>query len=1307
MADATERIGATRRLHHFFERQCDAAPDVPALVCDGQRMSYAALDARANRLARHLSRRGLRPGGRAGILLDRSVHTYAALLAVLKCGAAFVPIDLSFPRERIAFLAADAELDLLATTSAFADSVAGAGCKTIFLDRDAATIASQPSQRLLVPDEEDALCYIIYTSGSTGRPKGVAVNHSSVCNFLSVCMPIYGVGPGDRVYQGMTISFDFSIEEIWPTFAAGATLVAGPTDHRRLGPALAEFLIAQRVSVLCCVPTLLATLDRDVPGLHTLLVGGEACPRDLVKRWSRPGRRMLNTYGPTETTVTATWAELRPDRPVTIGKPLPTYTVHILDDALRPVRSGESGEICIGGPGVACGYVQRPELTASLFVADRFDGRPGARLYRTGDLGRFTHDGEVEFLGRIDSQVKVRGYRVELAEIEAILLESAEVENAVVALVPGDAGEELAAYLTLRDRTTDTEDLKRRLHTALRGRMPAYMVPAFLEVLDALPTLPSGKADRSRLPLPVSPRLGADASVRVPAATPRERELAAAWGAAFGRTDLSVEADFFEDLGGHSLLAALLVSKLRQSPELRHLALRDVYAHPTIRSLARHSEATTTLPKGSTPDRADRPAPLRHPSRRVLLCGVVQVVSLYLLWVLLGAPLALQLSRGVRTPMALLAAAALTVIASMVFAVLLPLAAKWLLIGRFRPGRWRLWGWFYCRWWLVRKLLEMAPLDLLSGSPLLPLYLRLLGTRIGAGCHIGTGRIHLPDLVEIGAGASLGYGVEVQPFLVEDGWLSLAPIRLGDDSFVGTNSLILLGGSVGRGARLLEQSLVARNQAIPDGETWAGSPSERRDGDALLDEMGSEARTARRWPPSLWLGFLVGLVALELLPLAASLPGLLFAFTFADGDLTRGLVAAPVAGLSFVLIACALVAAGKRLILWRIRPGTYPLNSLFGLRKWLVDKLMMSSLAMTNTLYATLYTLPWLRLLGAKVGSRSEVSTVSHIDPDLLVLGRESFVADLAVIGAARYHAGRIALGPTQLGCRCFVGNAALVPGDTRLADGTLIGVHSVPPAESAAPGTSWLGSPAIFLPRRQSSGSFGESVTYHPPARLVAARLAVEFFRVVLPAVLLNAAVLLGTLASQRLANVLPPLALTAVLPLLYLASAFLVVGSVVALKWLTVGRYRPRVEPLWSHFVWRTELITGLYESAAAPALFRWLTGTPLLPLFLRLLGARIGRRVYLETTFLTEFDLVRVGDDAAIGGSTSLQTHLFEDRVMKMSAVTVGPGCTVGPRAVVLYDSSMGAGSELDGLSLLMKGESLPPDSRWRGIPARLAE
>lgn len=549
-----------QRLHQFFERQCDAAPDNLALICGEESFSYLELDVLANKLANYLVHQGLGVGNRIGILLDRSVHTYVSLLAALKCGAAFVPLDPSFPADRINFIASDASLDLLLTTSKFSDTTANLCCPVLALDTATRAIASEATTRIaLAPSNEDDLCYIIYTSGSTGRPKGVAVNHFSICNFISVCTPIYGVTESDRVYQGMIIAFDFSIEEIWPTFAAGATLIAGPTDQRRLGSELAEFLIEQEVTVLYCVPTLLATLDRDVPSVRTLIVGGEACPQDLVKRWSRPHRRILNTYGPTEATVTALWTELTSDRPVTIGVPLPTYSVYLLDDDLRLVTPGEPGEICIGGVGVARGYVNLPEMTAAKFIPDPFAPDSQARLYRTGDLGRLSANGEIEYLGRIDNQVKIRGYRIELTEIEAVLLEDLEVENAIVSLVPGNAVQELAAYITLRAPSNDPSDLKHRLQTALRDRLPSYMIPAFIEILDVLPTLPNGKVDRSKLPLPTSSRLNFSSGNRIAPATPLEQELAAAWNYIFRYDNVSVEDDFFNDLGGHSLSAAQVI----------------------------------------------------------------------------------------------------------------------------------------------------------------------------------------------------------------------------------------------------------------------------------------------------------------------------------------------------------------------------------------------------------------------------------------------------------------------------------------------------------------------------------------------------------------------------------------------------------------------------------------------------------------------------------------------------------------------------------------------------------------------------
>ena len=384
---------------------------------------------------------------------------------------------------------------------------------------------------------------------------------------------------------------------------------------------------------MCCVPTLLATIERDIRTLRTLLVGGEACPADLIERWSKSGRRMLNTYGPTETTVTATWTELRAGKPVTIGRPLPTYSVHILDDQLHRVSDGAGGEICIGGPGVAVGYVNRPELTAERFIADPFAAVPGARLYRTGDLGRWMPDGEIEFLGRIDNQVKIRGYRIELGEIEAVLREETDVTGAVVNVASGDSNvQELVAYITANGAAAQTT-LRQRLHEALKRRLPAHMVPAFIEIVKSLPVLASGKADRSRLPAPISARLGAGggADVVLPASL-LEKELAGAWSRVFGHPVISVEADFFLDLGGHSLFAARMISDLRHNPALHQLAMADLYAHPTIRGLARHIASHPAHAAAQTAP------PLRHGNLRVWTCGLTQLVMLYLAFLVLGAP---------------------------------------------------------------------------------------------------------------------------------------------------------------------------------------------------------------------------------------------------------------------------------------------------------------------------------------------------------------------------------------------------------------------------------------------------------------------------------------------------------------------------------------------------------------------------------------------------------------------------------------------------------------------------------------------
>jgi carbonic anhydrase/acetyltransferase-like protein (isoleucine patch superfamily) len=390
-----------------------------------------------------------------------------------------------------------------------------------------------------------------------------------------------------------------------------------------------------------------------------------------------------------------------------------------------------------------------------------------------------------------------------------------------------------------------------------------------------------------------------------------------------------------------------------------------------------------------------------------------------------------------------------------------------------------------------------------------------------------------------------------------------------------------------------------------------------------------------------------------------------------------------------------------------VRPGNYDLHSGFILRKWYVDRLMSMGLDLLAPLYATLYLAPWFRLLGARLGAWAEVSTAGSGCPDLLDIGEESFIADCVSFGPPRVDLGRVTLAATQVGRRAFVGNSALIPAGTFLGESVLVGVLSVPPndpAEAARVDSAWLGSPAIDLPRRQASTAFGEETTFRPPKRMILLRAFIEQFRVLAPVtgfVVLTSLLLTGMTEIED-AHSLWAAALS--LPILYLLGGILACLFVVAVKWLVIGVYRPGEKPLWCSFVWRTELVSGLHENLADSWLLRLLLGTPFVPVYFRLLGARIGRRVCMESTWLTEFDLVKLGDEVNLNADCTLQTHLFEDRVMKMDRIDIDSGCSVGTDSVVLYGSRMESKSVLGDLSLLMKGEMLPEGTRWEGSPAR---
>ena len=1304
------------RLHELFETTADTHGERIAAEMGQQALTYRELDTRANRIAHVLRARGAGRGCYVGLFLPRSLDVYAALLGILKAGAAYVPLDPDYPAERVSQILEDSGAKLLVSVSGMAVRLGQGKYSSLLLDVEGAVLDAQTTNR--IPRTQTSLaaedpCYAIFTSGSTGRPKGVAVPHRAACNLVRAEGQIFGVTPQDRVFQGFSIAFDASVEEVWLAFHAGAALVAGSAEAVRSGPELPLHLARAGVTVFSTVPTLLSTFEADIPGLRLLILGGEACPPDLVRRWATPGRRMVNTYGPTEATVIATYADLAPDRSVTIGRAVPNDRVYVLDEQLRLVPPGQQGELCLSGAGLALGYLGRPDLTAERFVANPFaDGPYSERIYRTGDLVRFDANGALEFLGRIDEQVKIRGFRVELGEIEVALREQPEILSAAVALQKDDGPDRLVAYVVPRDGAAFDEDA---LRAKLRARLPIYMVPALIEAIEVLPTLASGKVDRKRLPAP-KPRAS---KARTEAQGPRteyERRLADSWGRLFHREDVDLAEDFFLDLGGHSLLAAIMVSELRKHPGFESLSVPDVYAFPTLQTLAAELEirAARKGPDASRPDTL--PTPVSKLGRA--FCHLGQYGGLYpilgyfgLQWLAPYLAYSWMIDNDFSRAGALLAAfAGLLCLYPAMY--LLSVILKWTILGRIKPGVHRVWGFYFWRWWLVNRLLSATPTGYLVGTPFYCAYLRLMGARVGRDAYFATDSIRAFDLLSVGEDTSIGVDARLEGFVIEGGLLKIGAIELGNRCYIGARSILGLDVCMEDGSSLSELSLLAAGTRIPAGQRWIGSPARPLplgEKDRLRAETPAhKVSRARKLAFGVFYGLGAFLVPISFL--AAIMPGMLLLneLWIEMPGYFGYLWAVPLAALSYIILLALEILVVKWILLGRVRPGTYDTYTGFYLRKWFIDQFMEVSLDLLAPLYATLYLNPWYRALGARLGARAEISTAGAATPDLLSIGEEAFIADAVSLGTPTYDLGRMTLQHTSIGTRAFVGNSAIVPNGTELGDLALVGVLSAPPLdplEAQRSDASWLGSPAIYLPRRAHAGGFKEEETFRPTKRLIALRLFIEFFRVLLPATGFALLTCLLLTAMTELETWFGLGAAVALFPFLYFLSGVFSCLFTIGMKWALMGRYRPTEKPLWCSFVWRTELISALHEGFADPWILRMCLGTTLVPIFFRLMGTRIGRGACMETTWLTEYDLISLGDDVCLGSDCTLQTHLFEDRVMKMSTITLDSGCSVGADAVVLYDTRMEAGSSLGELSLLMKGEVLPAHTHWEGSPARL--
>jgi len=579
-------------------------PDAPAVVAGETSLTYGELDARANRLVAHLQGMGVGPDGLVGVCLGRSVDLAVALIAVLKAGGACVPLDPAYPGDRLAWMADDASLVAVVTRSGLVDRLPGVTAPLIRVDVDAAGWAGTAVTAPVRTSSPEDLGYVIYTSGSTGRPKGVMLTNRGLVNHHRAVVELYGLGPGDRVLQFCSIGFDASVEEMFPTWAAGATVVFRPDDAPLLGRGWLAWLRRQRITVLN-LPTAywqawvadVDALGEPVPDdLRLVVVGGEKARGPVYATWRRvsAGRsRWVNAYGPTETTCMSTWYEPGPgdepgdERDPPIGRPLPATTTAVVDHALRPVPAGVTGELLLGGAGLARGYLHDPALTAQRFVAGPDDGSSAGprRVYRTGDLVRELPDGNLDYVGRMDDQVKIRGFRIELGEVEAALARHPAVAAAAVVArdePPGDR--HLVGYVTGTASGAPTGGELRRY---LSGRLPPHLVPSAFMVLDALPLTSNGKVDRTALPAPDRGPARSAPSGRSPA----EDRMAAIWAGVLKLDvdELGPDDDFF-DLGGHSLLATQVMAQVREA-FATETPLRAIFEVPTLGGLAALVEA--------------------------------------------------------------------------------------------------------------------------------------------------------------------------------------------------------------------------------------------------------------------------------------------------------------------------------------------------------------------------------------------------------------------------------------------------------------------------------------------------------------------------------------------------------------------------------------------------------------------------------------------------------------------------------------------------------------------------------------------
>lgn len=1272
--------------------------DKTAFIFKDKKLTYGELDNWSNAIAQQLQQAGIQPGDCVGVWYPRSLELPVAILGILKAGASYIPLDREMPEDRIKKVFADIQVKTY-----FSDTDAGIHCQPLQITPQPEHII--PSLPLYhIPDN---WAYVLFTSGSTGNPKGIPISHRNICHLIRSEEDFIEIKDTDIVYQGFSVSFDMWCEEVWISLFTGATIWIADAITVKAIDELSEVLTKNKITVLHAVPSILAIID-EVPSIRLINTGGEACTKQVQEKWAQPYRIFINSYGPTETTVSSNMAILNAQQELTIGPPLPNYHIAIIDENLNIVPRGERGEMIISGPGVSKGYFNLPELTEQKFLNNPFPEIPGDIIYKTGDAVIIREDGFIEFQGRIDDQIKLRGYRIELGEIETRLNQLPGVSSAAVA-VKEDSNEQgqLVGYAVMNnDASFDENEMRKELAKFLAP----YMVPISIIKMKEMPRMPSGKIDRKRLPLPESFSLHEkNEDIKIDTEASLENKLIQTLQWVFPGKDINLNQDFFTDLGGHSLLAATLVSHLRQKAGIPYASLKDIYEN---RPLSAYAEC---LKNKHTEKPVDQEPFQRVSNFQYYACNVAQTLCLMAVFALFSIQIFFPyLSyyyfqiNGYGTMYALLSAILLYTLIPPVYSMII-LLTKWLVIGKIKEGDYPLWGWYYFRWWLWKTVKRLMPSEYIVETPLYPKYLRLLGVKVHPGAQLSLLPIAAEDLVTIGENVTTSSGCSIDNASVENGILKIRRVHIKAHAYLGSSAIVCGGATIEEFGELQDLSCLNEGKTIGFGEIWDGSPAEKirvKTGEEVEVPILSSAKKRNKYS-ILYACSLFFFPLLIVLPLAPTLYTLYYLDDRSSDYNFYYLWQAPILSTIYILLFIGVVSLITRLLQYNMKPGIYPVYSLMYYRKWIKDQIFNLSLTIVHPLFASIYISKFYRMMGAKVGKNSEISTASDVSHNLLEIGEGSFIADAVILGEHDVRNQKLILAKTKIGNNSFVGNSGLIPQGYELGDNMLIGVLSKAPSEEQLKNSSekdWFGSPPIGLPSRQKSDSFKDSLTYNPPFRLKLARAIVEGIRIILPqTIIIICSVLFIAYTSVYLEGKIQYLLLFApfyYLGIVALPSFFLTV----LLKWILVGKYKKTEMPMYSLRVWMSEGITTIYEALPVIFFLDFLRGTLWLPFFMRFLGVKIGKKVWLNTTDITEYDMVSIGDEAMLNEDCGPQTHLFEDRIMKVGSVKIGSQTTIHSRTIILYDTEIGNNVNIDALSLVMKGESLSDDTSWQGSPLR---